>query len=47
MVTTALFELGFAIKAVAVPVIALLIKFGLEIYCEKYKPAEILDGSAR
>lgn len=46
-VTTVLFELGFAIKAIAVPVIALLIKFGLEVYCEKYKPVEILDGSIR
>lgn len=46
-VTAVLLELGFAIKAIAVPVIALLIKFGLEVYCERYKPAEILDGTIR
>ncbi|HEY3300342.1 MAG TPA: hypothetical protein VGJ90_06145 [Methylophilaceae bacterium] len=46
-VTSALLELGFAVKAVAVPVIALLIKLGVEVYCERYKPAEILDGRSQ
>lgn len=44
VVTAALVDLGFAAKAIAVPVTALLMKLGLEVYCEKYKPGEILDG---
>jgi hypothetical protein len=44
VVTAALMDLGFAAKAMAVPVTALLMKLGLEVYCEKYKPGEILDG---
>jgi hypothetical protein len=44
VITTALFDLGFAAKAVAVPATALLMKLGLEVYCELYKPGEILDG---
>lgn len=44
VITAALFDLGFAAKAVAVPTMALLMKLGLEVYCECYKPGEILDG---
>lgn len=44
VVTAALVDLGFAAKAIAVPVTALLMKVGIEVYCEKYKPGEILDG---
>jgi hypothetical protein len=44
IITSALFDLGFAAKAVAVPATALLMKLGLEVYCERYKPGEILDG---
>lgn len=44
VVSTALLDLGFATKAVAVPATALLMKLGIEVYCERYKPAEILDG---
>lgn len=43
-VTTALIDIGFAAKAVAVPATALLMKFGIEVYCERFKPGEILDG---
>lgn len=44
VVTAALIDLGFAAKAVAVPATALLMKLGIEVYCERFKPGEILDG---
>lgn len=44
VVTSALIDLGFAAKAVAVPVTALLMRFGLDVYCERFRPGEILDG---
>lgn len=44
VVTAALVDIGFAAKAIAVPVTALLMKLGIEVYCERYKPGEILDG---
>lgn len=44
IVTAALVDIGFAVKAVAVPVTALLMKLGVEAYCECFKPGEILDG---
>lgn len=44
VVTSALIDLGFAAKAVAVPATALLMRFGLDVYCERYRPGEILDG---
>jgi len=44
VITAALVDLGFAVKAVAVPATALLMKLGLEVYCDRYKPGEILDG---
>jgi hypothetical protein len=36
---------GFGIisKAFLVPVIALIIKFGLEVYCDNYKPHDLMD----
>lgn len=43
-VTAALVDIGFAAKAVAVPATALLMKLGIEVYCERFKPGEILDG---
>ncbi|UCV18974.1 hypothetical protein [Ferribacterium limneticum] len=43
VVSAALVDLGFAVKAVAVPATALLMKLGIEVYCERYKPGEILD----
>ncbi|APW43169.1 hypothetical protein RS694_11955 [Rhodoferax saidenbachensis] len=43
-VSAALLDLGFAAKAVAVPVTALFMKLGVEVYCDRYKPGEILDG---
>jgi hypothetical protein len=44
IVTSALVDLGFAVKAIAVSVTAILMKLGLEVYCERYRPGEILDG---
>ena len=46
-VASVLMDVGFAVKAVAIPVTALLMKFGIEIYCDRYKPAEILDDRAK
>lgn len=43
-ITAALVDIGFAAKAVAVPATALLMKLGIEVYCERFKPEEILDG---
>lgn len=47
VVSTALVDLGFAAKAAAVPVTALLMKMGLEVYCDRFKPGEILDSRSR
>jgi hypothetical protein len=47
VVSTALVDLGFAAKAAAVPVTALLMKMGIEVYCDRFKPGEILDGRSR
>lgn len=47
VVSAALVDLGFAAKAAAVPVTALLMKMGMEVYCERFKPGEILDGRSR
>ena len=41
-VAQALTNLGMGIKALAVPITALIIKFGIEVYCEKYKPQGIM-----
>jgi hypothetical protein len=47
IVSAALVDLGFAAKAAAVPVTALLMKMGIEVYCERFKPGEILDGRSK
>ena len=47
VVSSALVDLGFAAKAAAVPVTALLMKIGIEVYCERHKPGEVLDGRSR
>lgn len=44
VVSAALIDLGFAAQAVAVPATALLMKLGVEVYCDRYKPGEILDA---
>jgi len=41
-ITSVLADLGIGMKAVAIPIVALLIKFGIEVYCERYKPVGIM-----
>src|SRR5690606_15415513 len=41
-VTSALADIGIGIKAIAVPIVALIIKFGIEVYCTKYQPTGIM-----
>ena len=41
-IAACLADLGIGIKAVAVPIIALIIKFGIEVYCDRYKPIGIM-----
>jgi len=36
-------NLGIGIKALAVSVIALIIKFGIEVYCDRYRPTGIME----
>jgi len=39
----ALLNLGISIRAIAIYVTAMIIKFGLEVYCDRYKPEGIMD----
>ena len=41
-VTSVLADLGIGLKAIAVPIIALIIKFGIEVYCDRYKPIGVM-----
>lgn len=47
VVSAALVDVGFAAKAAAVPATALLMKMGIEVYCERFKPGEILDSRSK
>ena len=42
-VISCLINLGIGIKMIAASIIALVIKFGIEVYCERYKPKGIMD----
>ncbi len=42
-VTVALLHSGIGIKALAVSATALIIKFGIEVYCDRYKPEFVMD----
>ncbi|PTB97204.1 hypothetical protein C9994_03910 [Marivirga lumbricoides] len=42
-VITALGGLGIGIKALAISVVALIIKFGIEVYCERFKPKNLME----
>ena len=44
VISTMFFDLGIAVKALAVSATALLIKFGLEVYCDRFKPDFVMDG---
>lgn len=46
-VASAMLDVGFAVKAVAVAVVALLIRLGLDVYCERYRPGDIINDAAR
>ena len=43
-VSTILFELGIGIKMLAVSATALCIKFGLEVYCDSFRPESIMSN---
>ncbi len=42
-VIAALSGLGIGIKALAISVVALIIKFGIEVYCERFKPQNLME----
>jgi hypothetical protein len=42
-VTTALSGMSIGIKALGVSATALLIKLGIEVFCDRYKPTGIMD----
>lgn len=42
-ITSILTDLNIAMKAVAIPVVALVIKLGIEVYCDYYKPTSVMD----
>lgn len=42
-VISCLIHLGIGIKLIAASIIALIIKFGIEVYCEKYKPVGLME----
>ncbi len=46
-VTAAMAGLGIGLKALAVPVIALVIKFGIEVFCEQAKPTGVMSIKAK
>jgi hypothetical protein len=43
-VSAMLIDLGIGIKALAVSVTALIIKFGLEVYCDRFRPDFVTEG---
>jgi hypothetical protein len=36
-------HLGIGIKALAVSATALVIKFGIEVYCDRYRPEFVME----
>lgn len=42
-VIACLASIGIGIKMISATIIALVMKFGLEVYCEKYKPADLME----
>ncbi|MEN3323998.1 hypothetical protein VP395_09685 [Mariniflexile soesokkakense] len=43
-VVASLTSLGIGLKALAVSAVALIIRFGLDVYCEHYKPTGIMES---
>lgn len=35
-------KIGIGLKAILIPIVALVLKFGIEVYCEKYKPSDLM-----
>jgi len=44
VIVTSISGMGIGIKALAVSAAALVIKLGIEVYCDRYKPAGIMDA---
>jgi hypothetical protein len=42
-VAAAFLHLGIGIKALAVSATALVIKFGIDVYCDRYRPDFVMD----
>jgi hypothetical protein len=42
-VLTCLTNLGIGIRLIAASIIALIVKFGIEVYCDKYRPVALMD----
>lgn len=42
-VISCLVSLGIGVKLIAASIIALIMKFGIEVYCVKYKPLGLMD----
>lgn len=42
-VITCLVNLGIGVKLIAASIIALIMKFGIEVYCDKYKPLGLME----
>lgn len=42
-VVTCLVTLGIGIKLIATSIIALIVKLGIEVYCERFKPVSLMD----
>lgn len=41
-VAAACLKLGIGLKAIAIPVAALIFRFGIDVYCEQYKPKGVM-----
>lgn len=46
-IAAALVDLGIGIKALAVTAVALIMKFGLEVYCDRFKPQLVMEDRRR
>jgi len=42
-VTSAFVDLGLGVRSVIIWIVALIIKFGLEVYCERFKPLDLMN----
>jgi hypothetical protein len=45
-ITTALVNISIGIKALVVSAVALIMKFGLEVYCDRFRPDFMMEGRA-